>query len=315
MDAGRVYVPDAQLISSKAAQRQAVRAIDAQTRGVDPTIFTTPAHYLPASQTGVGRENDLALAQACADVFAARQLSEPLSSDAHGHRRRLFATLMVDAGQLNRSEVDWLIESYAELTGVDGYLLWAVRFNKGLGQAQLLHRFAQGLQSRTVRPVVAGGLWHFHVSALARGLAATCVGPGRLEYPKMPPPETEDAGDATDGDRHGRALHTYHGAILGCFGLRTIDEARRRRAFMRFPCPCGAHPASSPPKTRAELVAHNRFWLLQESRDAISGTTGEATARLTARLPVAREARALLRMGPLKACWSTLAAADQQATG
>lgn len=243
----------AQRISEAAARRHATRAIDAQTRGVDPTIFTTPAHWLDGRQAGVGRRNDLDLAEACADIFTQRALAEPVDDDPHQMRRRVYAALMVDAGQLQHGELGWIIDAYSRLSGVDGYLLWAVRFNRGLEQARRLQQLTGGLQERSGRPVVGGGFWHFHTAVLARGLAATCVGPGRLKYPALPPPDPPEASpDDEEDEPKGRAVCVYHGAILGSFGLREQDDVRRRRAFMRHACPCGAHPANEPPTSHAQ---------------------------------------------------------------
>jgi hypothetical protein len=312
MDGGKVFKPDARRISEAAAERQGTRAMDAQTNNFDPTIFTTPAHWLPEDQAGVGRRNDLALAQACADIFARRDLAEPPDDDPHRHRRRLYASLMVDAGRLRRGDVEWILDAYCDLAGVDGYVVWAVRFNRGLLQARLLRALTDVLQQRPGRPVIAGGLWHFHKSALTRGLAATCVGPGRGMYPMLPPPEPEEPDETTDKPK-GRAVCVYHGAILGSFGLRKSDDARRRRAFMRHACPCGAHPAQEPPATHEQIVAHNRFWLMHEARQALEQPRARSAARLAARIPDARRARADLGMTGLAACWSDLSAPGRSA--
>lgn len=316
MDVGRVYSPDARRLPDGAARRQATRAMDAQTLGVDPTIFTTPAHWLAGRQAGVGRRNDLDIAEACAEIFAERELAEPADNDERRIRRRMYAALMVDAGRLERAELEWVVHEYSRLSGIDGYLVWAVRFNDGLAQARLHRELMTGLQERSGRPVVGAGMWHFHTALLSRGLASTCVGPGRLKYPMLPPAEPpEPLDDGVEEKPHGRAVHVYHGAILGCFALRPEDDARRRRAFMRHACACGAHPPNEPPATHDQKVTHNRFWLMNEARDALPGLRDHAAARLAERITGARQARADVGMGPLASCWSDLSAPGQSATG
>jgi hypothetical protein len=316
MDSGRVYRPDTHTVSGKTARAQAQRVMDAQrprgdltivNSGVDPSIFTTPAHWLPDRQAGHGRRNDLALAEACVEIFDQLQLAAAPIDHPDQRERQLYAALMVDAGRLEHGDIDWIVDAYSHLEGVDGYIVWAVRFNESLVQARRHRELMDGLQERSGRPVIGGGLWHFHTAALSRGLAATCIGPGRLKYPPLPPEEP-----AADGKKSRRGgIFVYHGAILGCFGLGEAGEARMRRAFIRHGCACGAHPANEPPKTNEQKVAHNRFWLMHEAREALAGA-GAAT-RLAARVPRAREARAELGMGRLAPCWSDLSAPGRSA--
>lgn len=316
MDNGRVYRPDRHVVTGKIARDQAERAMNAQLPGadpnvdgpaVDPSIFTTPAHWLPDEQAGLGRRNDLALAEACVEIFDERQLAAAPLDHPDQRERQLYAALMVDAGRLEHGDIASIVDAYSRLEGVDGYVVWAVRFNESLVQARRHQELMGTLQERSGRAVVGGGLWHFHTAALSRGLAATCVGPGRSKYPPLPP-VVPPAGAKTD-KRGG--IFVYHGAILGCFGLGDAGEARMRRAFMRHGCPCGAHPANAPPSTNEEKVAHNRFWLMYEAREAIAGSG--AAARLAARVPQARRARAEIGMGPLSACWSDLSAPGRSA--
>jgi hypothetical protein len=65
-----------------------------------------------------------------------------------------------------KSTPDAAVEAHAGLP-VDGFLLWAVNFNKGQRQAALLLDLLFGLQHLSGKPVVAGGLSHWHLSALA----------------------------------------------------------------------------------------------------------------------------------------------------
>jgi hypothetical protein len=168
-----------------------------------------------------------------------------------------------------------------------------------------------GLQHLSGKAVVAGGLSHWHLSALAYGLAATCTGPQRLDL-VLPPP---DPAEPVEGeDPKGRALHTYHGAVLGCFGLGGEGMLKRARAFMRVPCDCGHHPRREPPD-RERTPDHNCASLMAESRDVLLGSRRQAVARLAARAAVARETRAAIGMGRLHACWSTLEDERRQAAG
>jgi hypothetical protein len=308
LDPGRIYKPDAQLISEAAALRQAGRALNAQTDHADPTIFTTPAHWLEGCQAGRGRENELKLMRACVERFYERALSEPVPDDPHARRRGLFGALIVEAGKLEPADVGWLIEAHADVA-VAGYFVWVVNFQKRLGQARLVDELLLGLQAKSARPVVAGGLSHWHTAELARGLAATCTGPHRAEY-RLPPFEPPKVGD--DEEPPGRAVHLYFAPALGCFGLRSEDEPRRRQGFLRSGCPCGHHQPHEPPRTHEEIVAHNAYWLWCEAAEALRGSTSQATARLASRVPAARAVRNKLGMGRLPACWSALAEPGQR---
>jgi hypothetical protein len=307
LDTERVYRPDDHVVSEEAARRRAAAALGAQTAAVNPTIFTTPAHWLSHSQTGRGRENELRIMRATVELFHDRALDQPAPGDARARRRGLFGTILIDVGRLTGPDISWILEAHDEIE-VDGFLVWIVNFNKGLSQARAADELLHGLQARSLRPVVGGGLSHFHVAELARGLAATCSGPQRSEY-RLPPAEAPVP--TGDEDPPGRAIHVYHGAVLGCFGLSEADAARRRQAFLRFPCPCGHHRPQQPPDTYEEIVAHNAYWLSREAADALRGPA--AAALLAARVPTTRETRRSLGMGRLSACWSLLAEPGQRA--
>lgn len=306
----RVYRPTARLLSSAAAAAVAEAALEAQQRA-HPTVFTTPGHYVQDSDDRVSRQNDLAIAEASVATFADGSLHEPEAGDRFHLRRHLYATVLVDAQRLTPASARWLVDAYAGLP-VNGILLWAVNFNEGKRQALLLLDLAEALEAGTGRPVIAAGLWHWHVNALARGLAATCTGPQRLKLSLLPPmpPDVEPAADDEDAESPGRATHIYHRPILGCFGLRKVDQLKAQLAFRRHPCPCGHHDEATPPSGGRERVAHNEWALMQDARVAFGDSD---MGRLGRAVRIAAAEREALRMSSLSGCWSaTRALADAE---
>jgi hypothetical protein len=309
MDTGKVYLPDRIRLTTDAATRHADRALSAQVPA-DPTIFTTPGHHLPDSQIGQGRANELLVIEAACERFQQRRLRNPAPDDPLRRVRQLYASVLVDASRLEDGDVAPLVGAYAGL-GVDGFVVWAVNFNKGLRQAALLLDLTLGLERRSGKPVVGGGLSHWHLGALAFGLAATCTGPQRRDL-LLPP--ADPPAPAPGEEAKGRAIHTYHGAVLGCFALDEAGRAKRDRAFMRAPCDCGHHPRREAP-AREKIDDHNCVWLMSDARDMLRGSRAEAVSRLSGRAVDARATREAIGMTRLNACWSALDDDSRQAAG
>jgi hypothetical protein len=251
----------------------------------DPTIFQSPGHVI-ASDTGL--DNEIALAEATLDTVNRRGLREPNEGDMHRRHRAVFATLCVRPEELDTEQIRKLVDRYTRLP-VDGYWVWAIGFEPSGIRAEQMLRLVLALQENSGRPACPGGLKHLWQGALARGAAAAISGPdrGAVEFQpeQAPPPERKPDED------EGRQIHTYHGAILGCFGFDKRGEEARTVTFQRNLCGCGAHPSAQPPRGRKQTTAHNQWWRLYEARRVCVGSAATASRALAERLPQVADER------------------------
>ena len=269
------------------------------------TILTTPGHYSP-EPVGKVRRVDVTLAGMCADVVRAGALREPAPDDPHRRRRRLYATIVVRAGTLDRAAINWLVAAYRELS-VDGYVLWAASFTGSLRQMGAACDLADELREATGRPVLMAGLGHLWQAALAHGGSGAVFGQrSKLVWPDESLRRDPAPADDEDEDR-GFAVAAYHGAILGCTAIGSEHEPTRRRLHIRYPCPCGYHARGTPPVGKAEVLAHNLWWAQREARVAGAGQADRAALALALRAAAAMERRRKLGIGPLTSGWRVLA--------
>ncbi len=253
----------------------------------DPTILQCPGHIHSASS---GWDNDIALAESTLDLVEHRALRDPVAGDAHQRRRSVFATICVRSSQLTIAGIQMIVERYVRVP-VDGYFVWAIGFEPTGLRAELMLRLVLALQENSGRPACPGGLKHLWQAALARGVAAAITGPDRgavLFDPDQAPPTPRNPDDETED---GRQIHTYHGSVLGCFGLDERGTAARKATFERNLCACEHHAAGVSPHGRKEIAAHNQWWRLREARRACVGTAREASRDLGERLPGATAER------------------------
>jgi hypothetical protein len=296
-----IYRPDVALSSGDEVAELAERALEAQ-QFADPTIFVSPSHYLPGPQVGVGRSNDLAISAAYVGAFRRAGLEEPHPGDMWARPRGVFVGMTVDFSRLAWNDLSGLVDEYASLDG-HGFVLWVANFNGGIGQAQMLRAFARELEAASSRPVVIGGVGHWHTALLHDGLAATCVGPQRGRYPLLP-----DAPDVSEDERR-RATFTYHGAVLSAFGLARSGVRQRNAVFALRGCACGFHQGDVPP-TGVAIRQHNQWWLSNEARNAAIAFRAGETRWLTERRDQAIETRGATGMTALARCWNDLPAFD-----
>lgn len=287
----------------------ATAILDGQVRA-DPTIFQCGGHVTSTKQ---GTENEIRLAEATLDLVDARALREPADGDKHKLRRALFATICVHPRDLTPTHIKAIVERYVRLP-VDGYWIWAIGFEPSGVQAEAMLRLTLALQENSGRPACPGGLRHLWQAALARGAAAAIAGPDRGAVPfepEEPPPPPRDPEDEDEGKRR---MHTYHGAVLGCFGFDEDGDEACLNTFRRNPCGCGRHDRALPPKGRKETTAHNQAWRLDEARGACVGSAAQASGRLGLRLPLAASERSVVGVkGRLPVGWHRAAQGSAEA--
>lgn len=292
---GRQLNPDGATMTTAQQQWLVDRYVLAQSR-FTPSAYLTPAHF-SFDATGTARRSDLMLVERMVDQLAATPRAR-----ADGKPAGVFATVVVPADVLTDRIVAWLIDAYASLP-VDGFWIWAARFNESAKRFGLVRNLALGLQARTGKPSVLAGLGHLWQAALRNGAAAVSTGPQRSKL-VLPPPEPDDETDDEDeDDEQKRRTVVFHGAVLGGFSLNSDGQARERTAFQQFGCDCGHHASRTSPATERERRRHNVWWLMREARAASRGTAHAATGRLRTRIERAGENRALLRMRGLAPAW------------
>jgi hypothetical protein len=302
---GKVLKPDASPFGEQLLDTIAAPYINEQIRA-GGTLLTTPGHYSD-HPIGAARGNDLALAARCAEIFAARALSEPAPNDKWRIRRALYATIVVRPDRLDRRAIGRMVDGYAEVV-IDGYWIWAVNYTGTATGYRLLRELALLLQERTGRPSVVGGLGWLWQGAVRNGIAAACF--GRHRGSLMLPAPDDSPTEEQDEDDRGWGTAVYLGEVLGAFRIGEPGDAQRRQAFLRFGCPCGHHPARIPPQTQVEQIGHNLWWLMQEARLATAAGTARATTDLEQRRVAAAHWRSRLGMGPLKGGWRAATALE-----
>lgn len=269
--------------------------LDAQiARGA--TILLTLAHVLPR-EGGRGRANDLALARAAVDEYDDRRARH---SAADGGVRPLFVTIIV-RGEHVAAEAAAIAREYAGLDGVDGYWIVAANYNESLRQAKGLAALCDALERRTRRAVVLSGVSSYHLAFLARAVvSATCTGHHGATL-RFPPP---DWPRRTEGDEErGIGVHVQHRAILGAVQLGERYDEARRILFEQWPCRCGHHEPRQPPRTRAEILAHNGWTLMADAASLCTRDLSAREAYLEMRLSRATAIRGELALGRLRAGW------------
>lgn len=288
--------PGAGSFAADFAEKLSEDDLEAQL-GAGATIATTAAH-VHEIETGVGRQNDLLLVRLAAEMFLARRGFA--SAPGRRGRRELYATLIVQGRHAaDPATVDWLIQQYAELEGIDGYWIVAVNTHKSGRQLAGYLRLALGLDRLSERPTVTSCVGDPHLALLAAGVAATCAGLHGMSF-KYPPDELAVGTDESDEDQLGLGIHTYHRSILGNAGtLGAEGDAIRAALFKNAPCPCGHHVPQRPPKGRTQIVAHNS-WAVQADALAFSrGRVPAAELYLSRRVVNARRNRQFYGMSGL----------------
>jgi hypothetical protein len=292
--------------------------LDAQL-AAGATLVTTPAHVL-ADELGTGRQQELALAAAAVRCWNERQGWRPPPQFPDTGPRELHAALAVRPDRLPGSTAE-LIAAYAALpvdgywlTLVDGHVLPTARPSGALAagargddlwaQAAAVAELALGLQEASGRPVTVAGAGHLHAALLASGVAATCTG-AEVARPVFPP-RALDADGVT-----GIAAPVFHPAILGHLPAGAGSAEARTALFATEPCRCGAHVAFEPPAGRRETLAHNRWCLVAETREATRLVPPLDEARLAARAARAAKVRRRLGLPPLSPAWAAVAETAQ----
>lgn len=290
----RGYEPSSGFLSEDSAIAYAERVLEAELV-LNPTTLVSPSHYVASEDSGPGRANDIALARAFSSMCFERRLREPYAMDVWGRPRTVFAGITVDCRARAGGMVEELVSAYSSVPA-DGYMLWPAGFTGGLREASFVAELALRLQLVSGRPVVVGGVGHWHIALLAFGIAATCFGPQRSSVPAIPVPDPHD-----DAERK-RASHIYHPRVLGYFPQGAKGARAAADVFARFGCACGTHDARRPP-VKKEIGAHNRWWLAEEARRAIEAHSSANATWVSQRGEEAAAARVSVGMGSLKPCW------------
>jgi hypothetical protein len=290
------FAPDEALLRPGFAQRYATDHIAAELES-GATIATTPGHVLE-HEGGQGRQNELLLARLTVEEFGARRASSP----APGQRgsRTLYATIVLQGRHAAiPGVIEWLVNSYADLSGIGGYWIVAVNTTQSARQLAAYSRLALRLQELTERPAVVSCVGDAQLALLASGVAATCAGLHGMSfrYPPASLPESDDE----DEEETGLGVHVYHRAVLGSAGpLGAAGDRVGRALFLNRPCPCGHHPAAEPPSGKRQTVAHNFWSISADACDFALPVVSVAEARLATRVTVAKRTRALVKMSRLR---------------
>lgn len=266
--------------------------IDAQITA-RASLVTTPAHVF-ITELGLGRGQDIALAEASIAIWKERQGWRPSPQLPNDPPRELHAAIAVVGANL-ADAADRLVDLYAELD-VAGYWLIIVNGGNSVRQAVAVTRIALGLQVRTGRPVTVSGSAWMHLALLASGVSATCAGLHGMR-PTFPP-ATFDSDD--DG---GIGIPIFHPAILGAIPLGPRYDGTRSMLFELHPCHCANHTPNRPPVGKREIVPHNTACLASASREAAFMAPVIDEVRFIARMARANQLRARLSMGPLPRSW------------
>jgi hypothetical protein len=299
--AKRVLDPDSEEFSARMIATYAELHLDAAL-AAGATLATTPGH-LPATELGLAREQDLALAEATVSEWNARQAWRPPPQTPNAPSRELFASIVVRAVNLPAA-VDELIELYSALD-VAGHWIEVIDCGQSAIQLAAVTDLALGLQEATERPSVVFGVVGIHQALLASGVAATCAGYQGMSptFPPALPPETDD--------ENGIGVQVFHPAILGVIALGERYDAVREELFAAAPCRCGEHTPNEPPRKKMHTIRHNAWTLQQEAWEAISFPPVIAEARMLARVERANKERRRLGLRALKPGWHAVAPVAQ----
>ncbi|MEA2371599.1 MAG: hypothetical protein QOH12_1993 [Solirubrobacteraceae bacterium] len=262
------------------------------------TIATTPGHVL-THECATGRENDLQLARLAAEEFTARHAWAPAPGQPTAARREIYATIVLQGEHAKvLATIDWLVQRYSALPDISGYWIVAANCNGSGVQVAGFTRLALRLQRATARPAVVSCVGDAHLALLASGVSATCAGLHGMSF-SYPPAELPIA---EDGEEQGLGIFVYHRAVLGNVGKLGVEgEDVRQAIFRNVPCPCGYHPASSPPDGKRQIVAHNSWAVSSDALEFAEPAVQAAEEQLARRAQEARRQRTFLRLGNLKA--------------
>lgn len=267
--------------------------IDAQL-AAGATLVTTPAH-VPEREGGGAREQEVALVQASIAAWQERQGWRPPPQRPGDAPRELLACIAV-RGELLPGAVEALVTAYAALE-VDGFWLTVIGGDGSAAQTAATADLALGLQEAARLPVTVAGAGSLHPALLAAGVAAACASPDLLR-PTFPPRAAEADGVV------GIAVPVFHPAVLGTVPPGAAHDDARTALFATDPCRCGAHRSFEPPRGRRETLAHNRWCLVTEARDATRLMPLLDETRLAARVQRAEATRARLALPPLPGGWT-----------
>jgi hypothetical protein len=266
--------------------------LDAQIqRGA--TILCTPGHVLPR-EGGRGRENEVALVEATIAEYTDRRARHSRGAETH---RPLFATIIV-RGEHVLDAVPRIVRAYAPLA-VDGFWVVVANCNQSLRQLKAVSALCDALESRTGRPTLLSGVGPMHLAFLGHDVvSATCTGHhgGSLVFPPAEWPRRE-------GEDQGLGIHVQHRAILGAVQLGSGYDDERRMLFERFPCPCGHHPASRPPRGNHEILGHNAWTLMADAASVCTREPEDRRDYIEMRKTRARAVRGEFGLGALRAGW------------
>lgn len=229
-----------------------------------------------------------------------------------GASRALFASLLVDSRRLDAKNVVWLENAYAELmsqSGLDGVALWLANFQVSGVRYELTRRLVYGIQGRTGKPVLVGGMKGLWPAGLANGFGAVCTGPGRTGLDVLPrDPEEDDEAEIK------RRTNVFHRPVLHTFGLTARGPEQERGSFLQFGCECQHHTPHIAPQGERERISHNTSEAMRVARAYADGEAADASARLSAEIARANECRDKLDLKRLGRAW-TLAGTQTELPG
>jgi hypothetical protein len=302
-----VFEPEKMALAEADRNDLAARHRDIQVRS-GATMLLSPVHRVPDGVTfGRGRKSELALTHEFCRLARVTGATHPTPGE--NLPRRVAAAIAVDARDLFRSPraITELVTAYQEVDA-DLFWIWVWNFEPTGRQYELVRFLARKLQRESGKPSLLAGLRSLWEAALRNQVACALQGwgRGRLQYPPFEPPQPSIFDEEEDEDP-GWAVHTFHSAIRGAIPLGEGGEEIAQALFRRHPCPCGYHPARTPPIGVRERHFHNRHCADELGRAAIIGQPAQTTAELREITSFARRTRDELGMGKLHTAWTSAA--------
>lgn len=268
------------------------------------TGLVVPGHVYEGAMNDA-RRNDLKLAARCLEVIDGQMLR----TDPKGNPRTVKVQINLDLRELEYTEIDALIKAYADFD-VDGYWVNIQDFTGSIKQFRAVKQLAKGLAEVTEAEVTVAGLGRLWPGALATGIDSVCFGHQHSSFPAHP----ENMEEQLNEDQ-GLGVTTYHEQILGAVRIGPEGEWTRLVLFQRYPCDCGHHPRTEPPRNKSEQVRHNAACAANELAWATSNLTQEVVSD---RIRQANETRARVGVkSKVNTGWSEVYVTpdDQEATG
>ncbi len=302
-----VFEPEKMALTAADRNDLAARHRDIQVRG-GATMLLSPVHRVSDGFTfGRGRKSELALTHEFCHLARVTGATHP--TPGKNLPRRIAAAIAVDARDLFRSPraITELVTAYQEVDA-DLFWIWVWNFEPTGRQYELVRFLARKLQRESGKPSLLAGLRSLWEAALRNQVACALQGwgRGRLQYPPFEPPQPSIFDEEEDEDP-GWAVHTFHSAIRGAIPLGEGGEEIAQALFRRHPCPCGYHPARTPPIGVRERHFHNRHCADELGRAAIIGQPAQTTAELREIASLARRTRDEMGMGKLHTAWMSAA--------